>query len=292
MLKHNLETEQKPRRVVVIGASGFVGNSVSRALENRGVLVKRVGRKDVDLLSNDAVDRLVDIFEVGDAVVAVSAIAPCKTSEMLRDNIQMALSMTQALSECSPAHVVNVSSDAVYADEPIPLTERSPLAPDSLHGVMHLAREIMMKENVSAPLAIVRPSLLYGREDPHNGYGPNKFRRQALAGDPITLFGEGEERRDHVHIDDVGEIISKIVLRRSEGLLNIATGQVSSFFDIATKSIELISSNSKIQRVKRNGPMPHNGYRPFDVEVCKKAFPEFKYISLEDGILNTLEVRK
>src|SRR5256885_1405531 len=77
---------------------------------------------------------------------------------------------------------------------------------------------------VKAPLAILRPTLLYGAEDPHNGYGPNRFRRLANAGADITLFGEGEERRDHVLIDDLAEIVLRVLKRRSTGTLNIATG--------------------------------------------------------------------
>jgi nucleoside-diphosphate-sugar epimerase len=37
--------------------------------------------------------------------------------------------------------------------------------------------------------------------DPHNGYGPNRFRRLAAGGEEIVLFGEGEERRDHVQVE-------------------------------------------------------------------------------------------
>jgi UDP-glucose 4-epimerase len=41
----------------------------------------------------------------------------------------------------------------------------------------------------------VRSTLIYGEGDPHNGHGPNRFRRLAAAGQEIVLFGEGEERR-------------------------------------------------------------------------------------------------
>src|SRR5258708_20458707 len=73
-----------------------------------------------------------------------------------------------------------------------------------MHGIMHLARELMLNATVKAPLAVVRSTLIYGEGDPHNGYGPNRFRRLAAAGQEIVLFGEGEERRDHVLIDDAG----------------------------------------------------------------------------------------
>jgi nucleoside-diphosphate-sugar epimerase len=45
--------------------------------------------------------------------------------------------------------------------------------------------------------------------DPHNGYGPNRFRRLAAAGQEIVLFGGGEERRDHVLVDDVARDASR-----------------------------------------------------------------------------------
>ena len=44
-----------------------------------------------------------------------------------------------------PAHLVYISSDAVYADEANPVNERSALAPSTLHGMMHAARELMFR---------------------------------------------------------------------------------------------------------------------------------------------------
>jgi len=60
----------------------------------------------------------------------------------------------------------------------------------------------------SIPLAILRPTLVYGAGDPHNGYGPNRFRRLASANQPIVLFGEGEERRPAV-LAGVDELLRK-----------------------------------------------------------------------------------
>ncbi len=46
--------------------------------------------------------------------------------------------------------------DAVYADGPLPLTEDTPTAPGSMHGAMHLAREIAFASSLKALLAILR----------------------------------------------------------------------------------------------------------------------------------------
>ena len=161
---------------------------------------------------------------------------------MLIDNMKMVRTMLDAMKGIEISHLVNISSDAVYGDEPVPLTEGAPTAPGSLHGAMHLAREIAFASSGIAPLAILRPTLVYGDADPHNGYGPNRFIRQSRAGEPIALFGNGEERRDHVSVDDVAEIVARVVLRRSVGTLNVASGEVYSFADAANLAIAATGS--------------------------------------------------
>ena len=98
------------------------------------------------------------------------------------------------------------------------------------------------------------------------------------------LFGEGEERRDHVLIDDVADLLVRVLERRSVGTLNIATGQTISFGEIAKLVIASAPHKVAIKSQPRRGPMPHNGYRPFDIAACHKAFPEFEYTSAADGI--------
>ena len=281
MLEHLHSRPIKPARVVVIGAAGFVGGAIAARLERDGVPVLRISRKEVDLLAADATERLARMIRKGDSVVAASAKAPCKDSAMLVDNLRIARAIVQAIAAAEAAHVVNISSDAVYADSPQPLTETSCAQPASLHGAMHLAREVLFKSEQRAPLAILRPSLLYGAADPHNGYGPNRFRRLADKGEDIVLFGEGEERRDHVFIDDVAELAARVLYRRSAGVLNIATGVVHSFAEIAER---VSGGRSRIRTTPRSAPMPHNGYRAFDISACREAFPDFRYTALEEGL--------
>jgi nucleoside-diphosphate-sugar epimerase len=203
---------------------------------------------------------------------------------MLRDNLSIVLAIARAAARAPLAQIVNIGSDAIYADGPVPLAEDSPTAPTTLHGVMHLAREIVLREAVTAPLVLLRPSLLYGAGDPHNGYGPNRFRRLAVKGEPITLFGEGEERRDHVLIDDLAELVRLVLCRRSSGVLNVASGEAVSFRAVAERVAALAPTPVAIRTAPRVGPMPHNGYRPFDIAACRSAFPDFAYTPLNDGL--------
>jgi UDP-glucose 4-epimerase len=284
MLRHLNDRPTPPARVVVIGAGGFVGKAIADRIARDGTLVRRLGRREVDLLAPDGTERLAGELREGDAVVAVAAIAPCKTPEMLKDNIVLATTIVRAIACVPVAHVVNISSDAVFADEPLPLHEASPRMPGSYHGIMHLAREVIIETEIKAPVAVLRPTLIYGADDPHNGYGPNSFRRKANRGEVITLFGEGEERRDHVAVEDVADLAARVVARRSTGSLNVATGAITSFRDIAERATQLAGGRSAIKTSERRGPMPHNGYRPFDPAATFTAFPDFRYVALADGM--------
>jgi UDP-glucose 4-epimerase len=284
VLTHLENAPHLPSRTVVIGAGGFVGAAIARGIVRAGGKVVALSRREVDLLAPDAARRLAALLQPADAVVAAAARAPCKDIAMMVDNMVMTRAMIDALREANVAHVVNISSDAIYADEPLPLAETSPAAPMSMHGAMHLAREIAFASEIKAPIAMLRPTLIYGADDPHNGYGPNRFRRLANANQDITLFGEGEERRDHVFIEDVAEIVLRVLMHRSQGALNIATGTVHSFRGIAEHVVTLAPNKVKINGSPRSGPMPHNGFRPFDPSAARAAFPDFAFTPLEIGL--------
>jgi nucleoside-diphosphate-sugar epimerase len=284
MLQHLNGEPSLPERTVVIGAAGFVGNALMRRLERAGGNALGLTRKDVDLTMPGASERLANVLSSLDAVVAVAARAPCKDLGMMVENMLIVRAITDALGKVPVQHVVNIGSDAVYADAPVPITELTPAAPTSLHGAMHLTREIAFASSVKSPLALLRPTLIYGADDPHNGYGPNRFRRLANSGQEIVLFGEGEERRDHVLVEDVAEIIFRILQRRSKGVLNIATGQAHSFREVADLVVTGTGRNVAIKASPRSGPMPHNGYRPFDISECRAAFADFSYTPLAEGI--------
>ena len=280
MLTHLKEHKTKPVRVVILGSGGFVSGAVETRLRSLEVPVLALPRKELDLTSETAGTALAAILRPDDTLLFVSAKAPVKNEAMLIENLLMAKSVCEAIKKSAVSQVVYISSDAVYADSDKPMTESFCAQPSSLHGVMHLAREVMLANCFDGPLCIFRPTLIHGEGDPHNGYGPNRFMRLVKAGDDIQLFGNGEEKRDHVWIADVAEIVTLAILFQSKGILNIASGEVNSFRDIAEKLVSLAGSSSQIFANQRIGPMPHNGYRAFEVSATRSAFPDFEYKKL------------
>jgi nucleoside-diphosphate-sugar epimerase len=280
MLTHLYLQPAGQGKALVLGA-GFVGGEVARRLAKKGWEVTTSRSYDLDLTSERADEKLTGLLRPGETLVFVSAKAPVKNAEMLVANLRMAQAVLGACGRVPPGHLVYVSSDAVYADEPRPLSESTPAAPGSLHGVMHLARELML-QTLGIPLAVVRPTLIYGEGDPHNGYGPNQFLRLAREKKPIVLFGGGEERRDHVYIGDVGEIIARVVVHRSTGTVNAVSGQVHSFREIADRVGRV--AGVPVHTSPRRGPMPHGGFRPFDLGALEAAFPGWAPRSVLDFV--------
>ncbi len=289
MLTHTWPSPSRQGRVVVLGSRGFVASNLLAQLARDGVPAEGFASTDVDLTAPGVGAELASRLQPSDALVFVSALTPDKGKDIatLMRNLRMGEAVAGALAAQPVAHVVYVSTDAVYHDHANPVSERSCCQPSSFHGVMHMARERMLVETLrlpGVPLAVLRPSMLYGPGDTHKGYGPNRFLRLALEGSPIALFGGGEERRDHVFIGDVVRLTALVLAHRSTGVLNLATGRSTPFAEAARLAVEVSGSRSVLQPTARAHPITH---RHFDVSAVLAAFPTFRFTPLGEGLSAT-----
>jgi UDP-glucose 4-epimerase len=284
VLTHARDTAA-PARTVVVGSRGFVGSAVLAHLSALGWPAEGISSADVDLTAEGAGAALAGRLREDDAVVFVSALTPDrgKDAATFERNVRMARHVAEALIERPVGQLVNIGSDAVYDDDANPVREGSCASPSSLHGAMHLAREVILADAcrvAGVPLVRLRPSLLFGPGDTHNGYGPNRYVRTALSGGTIKLFGEGEEQRDHVFIEDVARVVAEALGRGSTGVLNVATGTSSSFRAAAELAVEL-AGDGAVEGSPRQNPITH---RHFDTAAAQAAFPGFAWTSLREGI--------
>ena len=275
----------------MLGGSGFLGGCLFQRLTTLGIETVAVSSAQVDLCQPESVARLQQLVRRDDALVITSALTPDKgrDAQTLMKNLLMGQYLGQFLQGATPcAQVVYLSSDAVYADEVSLIRERSCASPTTFHGLMHLARERMLSQAAAAsgvPLLILRPCAVYGFGDTHNGYGPNRFVRSALQERAIVLFGEGEEQRDHLFIDDLCELMALGLAHRSCGVLNVATGNVVSFGELATLVTERCREPVRIDRRARQTPITH---RHFDTTGLIRAFPAFLSTPLPEGLQRTI----
>ena len=260
---------KKKRRIVILGAGGFISTAIENELESDFEIIP-ILRKSINLLYLGSVQNLSKFLKKNDTIIFVASKAPVKNNKTLIENVNMASNFIKFYSNHTFKQFIYLSSDAVYEDKKI-LSEKSRVIPGSLHGLMHILRENLFSNFLNIPLTIVRPTLVYGESDPHNSYGPNSFFRKIKYGKKITLFGRGEEKRDHVYVGDVAKAIGILIKKNKTGIFNIASGKVCSFSDIAKKILKISNKNNyKFKLIKRKGPMPHLGYRSFNIKKLKK----------------------
>ena len=80
MLEHHQNPPALPKRVVMLGASGFIAAALLERLGKNGAAVKAIGRGQIDLGLPDAGARLAAELQEGDALVFLSAVTPAAAS--------------------------------------------------------------------------------------------------------------------------------------------------------------------------------------------------------------------
>jgi nucleoside-diphosphate-sugar epimerase len=263
-------------RAVVLGGTGFLGRALCTELHRLGFDVEPMGSRALDLGAPDAASHLRELT-AGATLVLASAVAPPRgqTVDGLDANLAIVTSVVRAL-DAGVSRCVYVSSDAVYDWSSDPLTEVSPVAPDGLYGIAKYAGERLLASacaGTGVPLLVLRTTGVFGPDDPHGAYGPNRFVRQSLAEGAVTLFGAGEEERDHLWIDDFAALAGALVTRGAEGVLNLATGTSRSFASIVQELDSLLPFALRIEHAARTRPVTH---RRFDVRRLRAAVPEHR----------------
>jgi nucleoside-diphosphate-sugar epimerase len=268
-------------RLVVLGATGFVGGHVVDRARELGWEVLGLSSKDMDLASPNGAEMLSAILRDGDTVVHGAAIVPTRNAGEVSQNLVVTQSVVDAIAGHEIAQLVVVSSDAVYGSESGIISEASACSPDSMHGIMSLAREMMCREVKTPVFTIVRPAPIYGVGDPHKSYGPNRFIGQMVDSGEITLFGEGAAMRDHVFIDDVADVIVRTITARESGVINIASGQSISFAALAELICEAGTDGSRTTVV---GSESSPTFRSYDISNLVRLFPDFEPVPPAVGI--------
>jgi UDP-glucose 4-epimerase len=156
--------------------------------------------------------------------------------------------------------VVLSSSSAIYGDDPeLPKRETMRPAPKSPYGVTKLDGEyyLDMYRQYGISTVSLRYFNVYGpHQDPNSAYAAAIpiFFRKALAGEPITIFGDGQQTRDFVFVRDVAAanifVASDLQLN---GVFNVATGRHITINELATTIRDLTNSRSEIVHLPPRG---------------------------------------
>lgn len=226
-------------RALVTGAAGFIGSSLAerlldtgadvvgldcftdyypRAIKERNLcaLTGKRGFRFIEARIQDA--DLAALLEDRTHLFHLAAQAGVRKSwgrdfEVYTvNNIEATQVLLEAAKSARLERIVYASSSSVYGDTvPMPMREESVLRPVSPYGVSKLAAEqlcYLYHVNYGLPTVSLRYFTVYGpRQRPDMGF--HKFLRATILGEPISVFGDGEQTRDFTYVADaVGATIA------------------------------------------------------------------------------------
>jgi UDP-glucose 4-epimerase len=283
MLTHLARFPESPRRVVILGGSGVIGRACIGRLKASGINVVVPSSGELDLRSADSPRRLADLLRAGDSMVMLAGLSPNRGRDVatFRQNLRIVANLCAALERRPVGHLIYVSSDSVYPRAITVVDEGSCAQPSDYYSAMHFAREVILFQAVGCPLAILRVTQVCAPFDSHLAYGPNRFLLHARTQGKISLFGDGEETRDHIMVEDVARVIELCLSHRSTGLVNVASGRSPSFREVAEMVAALSDPPVPIVCEPRRVPITH---RRFETRALRAAFPDFACESLASGV--------
>lgn len=304
-------------RFLITGGCGFIGSHLVDALIENGdevVILDKLttGKReykhlDAELVVGDITDyTLVEkaIADV-DGVFHLAAIASVERSkqEWLRAhtvNLSATVNIFDSVSRLDKKiPVVYTSSAAVYGDnEHVPLTEESHTYPLSAYGADKLGCEFHAKvawEVHGIPNIGLRPFNVYGpRQDASSPYSGviALFSSRIPRGEPVTIYGTGEQVRDFVYVDEMVAAYVAAMEKCTSGyeVVQVCTGIKHSINELA----DIIA---KISGVKAN--KIHEDARIGDIKLSvgdpnkmEKLLGIKAHTDLEEGLRMMLEKMK
>ena len=200
------------------------------------------------------------------------------------------------------AKILQASTSEVYGDPQIhPQVETywghvNPIGERSCYDEGKRAAETLFvnynKQN-NVKIKIIRIFNTYGpRMHPHDGRVVSNFIVQALQGNDITIYGDGQQTRSFQYVADLVEGMIRMMATRDEftGPVNIGNPNEFTILELAEMVIKLTGSNSKIVRM----PLPPDDptQRQPNIDLAKKELDWYPKIQLEQGLTKTIDFFK
>ena len=305
----------KGGHVVVTGAAGFIGSHLAEALVERGHevvgidcfppayppaekrrnLERLAGHPGFRLVEGDLVTLALDAWLEGAAVVFHQAAQPGVRSSWGRDfaiyvhhNILATQCLLEACARTGVPRLVAASSSSVYGDAPVyPTTEESITRPVSPYGVTKLASEHLClayaRPGVAAvSVATLRYFTVYGpRQRPDMAF--RRFLQAAYAGEPIVVYGDGEQTRDFTHVGDAvrANLLAMGAPIQAEAI-NVGGGRRVTLNEVLDLVGRCTGKRLRVERAPvQPGDARHTGADGTRAEALLGYTPE---VSLEDGL--------
>ncbi|MES2213788.1 MAG: NAD-dependent epimerase/dehydratase family protein [Patescibacteria group bacterium] len=263
----------KDKKILILGGSGFIGAHLTKRLIHEEALVTVLCRDPKELQNIEAYQnaRLLngDITHYDDVASAIkdadiivnlaTVVQTTKTFDPYTDfnvNLKGQINVLEARKNVNPhATYIYIGSSMQFGqvkEEHLPVAENHPQKPISLYGVHKVAAEeycYIYEKAHGLPSIIVRFPPIYG---PSLTGKPTrsvieKFVKMALNSETFHVYSHGSDRKDLIYIDDVVEVLIKLMaIPEKKGVYNAGSGTQVLFSEVAQMIVDESGSGNFI----------------------------------------------
>ena len=302
------------KRILVTGGAGFLGSHLCERLVSQGHdvicvdnfftsqkanVAHLLAQPNFELLRHDIVQPLwLEVDEIYNLACPAAPghyqFNPIKT---MKTSVIGAINVLGMAKRCR-AKVLQASTSEVYGDpevHPQPESYRgavNPIGPRACYDEGKRAAETLFMDYHRAHrlnIRIVRIFNTYGpRMNPYDGRVVSNFIRQAIAGEPITIFGSGDQTRSFCYRDDLIDGMMRMMAAPDEfvGPVNIGNPGEFTIRELAELTVQLCGSSSEI--VHRPLPVDDPERRRPDITLARDRLGWEPTIPLREGLERTI----
>jgi UDP-glucuronate decarboxylase len=303
------------KRILVTGGAGFLGSHLCDRLVAQGHdvicvdnfftsqkinIAHLIGKPNFELIRHDVTHPLwLEVDEIYNAACPAAPghyqYNPIKT---MKTSVMGAINILGMAKRCR-AKVLQFSTSEVYGDpevHPQPESYRgsvNPIGPRACYDEGKRAAETLFFDyhrSNKVNIRVVRIFNTYGpRMHPYDGRVVSNFIRQALAGQDITIYGDGSQSRSFCFVSDLIEVINRMMNGPDSfiGPVNIGNPVEFTMLQLAQQVIELSGSKSKI--VHKPLPADDPTQRQPDITLAKKHLGWEPTVPLREGLKKTID---
>ncbi|MDZ4831065.1 MAG: UDP-glucuronic acid decarboxylase family protein [Phycisphaerae bacterium] len=303
------------KRILVTGGAGFLGSHLCERLVGQGHDVVCVDNFFTSQKSN--IDHLLDchnfelvrhdvtepiLLEVDEIYNLACPAAPghyqFNPIKTIKTSVLGAINML-GLAKRVRAKILHASTSEVYGDpdiHPQPESYRgnvNPIGPRACYDEGKRCAETLMfdyhRQN-KVNIRVVRIFNTYGpRMHPYDGRVVSNFIRQALAGEPITLYGDGSQSRAFCYVDDLIDGFEKMMAAPDDcpGPVNLGNPGEFTIRELAEQIVALVGGKSKIVQSRDLPPDDPKQRRP-DITLARTRLGWEPKVALSEGLKKTV----
>ena len=303
------------RQVLVTGGAGFLGSHLCDALiaqdysvicldnfytGNRQNVIQLMDNPRFEIIRHDVTFPIyLEVDEIYNLACAASPIHyqydPVQTT---KSSVHGAINML-GLAKRVKARILQASTSEVYGDPDVnPQREDywgrvNPIGPRACYDEGKRCAETLFfdyQRQHRLQIKVARIFNTYGpRMHPHDGRVVSNFIRQALLGEPITIFGDGQQTRSFCYVSDLIDGLIRLMKTRDDftGPVNIGNPHDFTMIQLAERVLALTNSKSKL--VREPAPIDDPRQRKPDIALARGELGWEPKVQLDEGLKQTIE---